>query len=119
MRELDPPIWDRAPNRGETLPCSTYQQSFGGKGANQAVMVGKLGGRGPDVADRCWAPKPILCIIPPSPFSQHSPHFLPCTQQLFSRERKRLPGLIQIELPKIIFLDCWWGELINNWQVGP
>jgi len=35
----------RAPNRGETLPCSTYQQSFGGKGANQAVMVGKLGGR--------------------------------------------------------------------------
>eukprot|EP00667_Euglena_gracilis_P013936 EG_transcript_14390 len=34
----------RVPNQGETLHCTSYEQSFGGKGANQAVMVGKIGG---------------------------------------------------------------------------
>eukprot|EP00668_Euglena_longa_P011525 GGOE01013931.1.p1 GENE.GGOE01013931.1~~GGOE01013931.1.p1 ORF type:complete len:318 (-),score=12.55 GGOE01013931.1:81-977(-) len=34
----------RVPAQGETLHCTSYEQSFGGKGANQAIMIGKLGG---------------------------------------------------------------------------
>eukprot|EP01065_Artemidia_motanka_P008672 TRINITY_DN1436_c0_g4_i1.p1 TRINITY_DN1436_c0_g4~~TRINITY_DN1436_c0_g4_i1.p1 ORF type:complete len:366 (+),score=100.45 TRINITY_DN1436_c0_g4_i1:65-1099(+) len=35
---------DRFPKGGETLHCNSFQKGFGGKGANQAVIVGKLGG---------------------------------------------------------------------------
>ena len=33
----------RMPKEGETLTGTSYQQSFGGKGANQAVQAGKMG----------------------------------------------------------------------------
>eukprot|EP01062_Namystynia_karyoxenos_P025321 TRINITY_DN19948_c0_g1_i1.p1 TRINITY_DN19948_c0_g1~~TRINITY_DN19948_c0_g1_i1.p1 ORF type:complete len:348 (+),score=105.03 TRINITY_DN19948_c0_g1_i1:88-1131(+) len=36
---------DRFPQGGETLHCNLFQKGFGGKGANQAVMCGRLGGR--------------------------------------------------------------------------
>ena len=32
------------PQQGETLLCNSYKKGFGGKGGNQCVMVGKLGG---------------------------------------------------------------------------
>jgi ribokinase len=36
---------DELPSPGETVVASAYNRSFGGKGANQAVAVAKLGGR--------------------------------------------------------------------------
>ena len=36
---------DRCPQPGETIHGDTFQQGFGGKGANQAVMAAKLGAR--------------------------------------------------------------------------
>eukprot|EP00760_Papus_ankaliazontas_P038350 PhM_4_TR9095/c0_g1_i1/m.36799/K00852/rbsK, RBKS; ribokinase len=36
---------DRMPKIGETLHSHTFDKGFGGKGANQAVMAGKLGGK--------------------------------------------------------------------------
>eukprot|EP01064_Diplonema_japonicum_P035164 TRINITY_DN7536_c0_g1_i1.p1 TRINITY_DN7536_c0_g1~~TRINITY_DN7536_c0_g1_i1.p1 ORF type:complete len:317 (+),score=114.09 TRINITY_DN7536_c0_g1_i1:585-1535(+) len=36
---------DRFPMAGETLHVNDFKKGFGGKGANQAVMMGKLGGR--------------------------------------------------------------------------
>ena len=36
---------DRFPSGGETLHANSFQKGFGGKGANIAVMIGKLGGR--------------------------------------------------------------------------
>eukprot|EP00659_Diplonema_papillatum_P020021 gene20021-30813_t len=36
---------DRFPKGGETLHANHFQRGFGGKGANQAVMIGRLGGR--------------------------------------------------------------------------
>lgn len=35
---------DVLPKPGETLFGTDFKKGFGGKGANQAVMVGKLGG---------------------------------------------------------------------------
>jgi ribokinase len=35
----------RVPNAGETIIGERFQQGFGGKGANQAVMAARLGGR--------------------------------------------------------------------------
>jgi ribokinase len=36
---------DRMPKPGETLHSNGYAKGFGGKGANQAVMAGRLGGK--------------------------------------------------------------------------
>lgn len=36
---------DRVPGPGETLVGKNFQQGFGGKGANQAVMAARMGGR--------------------------------------------------------------------------
>eukprot|EP01061_Rhynchopus_euleeides_P009248 TRINITY_DN18382_c0_g1_i1.p1 TRINITY_DN18382_c0_g1~~TRINITY_DN18382_c0_g1_i1.p1 ORF type:complete len:352 (+),score=139.63 TRINITY_DN18382_c0_g1_i1:75-1058(+) len=36
---------DRFPSGGETLHANSFQKGFGGKGANMAVIIGKLGGR--------------------------------------------------------------------------
>jgi ribokinase len=36
---------ERVPNAGETIIGERFQQGFGGKGANQAVMAARLGGR--------------------------------------------------------------------------
>ena len=34
---------ERVPEEGETLLADRYEQGFGGKGANQAVMAARLG----------------------------------------------------------------------------
>ena len=36
----------RVPDEGETLVADRYEQGFGGKGANQAVMAARLGAAG-------------------------------------------------------------------------
>ena len=36
---------ERVPEEGETLVADRYEQGFGGKGANQAVMAARLGAR--------------------------------------------------------------------------
>lgn len=36
-------IVDRMPQIGETLDAHSYEKALGGKGANQALTVGKLG----------------------------------------------------------------------------
>ena len=36
---------DRVPDAGETLIGTDFRMGFGGKGANQAVMAARLGGR--------------------------------------------------------------------------
>ncbi|WP_082549642.1 PfkB family carbohydrate kinase [Mesorhizobium sp. Root552] len=36
---------DRIPERGETVFGRSFEQGFGGKGANQAVMAALLGGQ--------------------------------------------------------------------------
>ena len=38
------PLIDRLPQVGETLDAHEFKKALGGKGANQALTVGKLGG---------------------------------------------------------------------------